>query len=378
MDTADHHQPVRRVPWIGAWGFFGISWFALLVLLIPAAVGAMQFAERHTVEYADTQTEAHRTGFMVVGAVIVTLFGVSGALFAGFLTYVSTARRWYTPPTAMFVLAAIGISAFAWLGLSLSTQDERAAAEARANFDRITEENRETARRQIEADGYASVGIEESERAIQGLRDVAETVDDPNERAVYLIGAEIGGRINELMSVYNSAVEPFLANGITEIPNSATEDNLLATIEVLEESRDANAGVIAYIERIPAILKIEFAKRTDLDASSRAVQADVFLEEMSHDDILVVRNAEQRYLDACLEQVTVLLDTHGLWENTPEGFLFAEGVDDVYIERFNAAFQAIHEAIADQSAAQGRVYNTTPASIPATEPTETQGEQTPP
>lgn len=362
MDTVDHQQPVRRVPWIGGWGFFGISWFALLVLLIPAVVGAMLFAERHTLDHASTTTAGHRTTFIVLGVILITVVSAFTASIAGFLTYIVTARRRFTPPSAVFVLATIAMTAFSWLGFSISNDELLAANEARANLDRINLENQESARRQLETDGLVALDPEGLQRGIQGLRDVAETRKDPNERAVYLIGAEIGDRINELVLAYNTTVEPYVAAGVAEIANDTTEDDLLGMIDILDQALDANANVVAYIERIPTTLKVEYANRTNLNAATRSAQTNIFLEEMNHADILVVRNAEQSYLKASREQAMVLLDTHGLWENTPEGFLFFDGVDDRYIQRFNAAFQSIEQAIAEQSAAQGRIYKTTPAS----------------
>ena len=370
MDTADHQQPVRRVPWIGGWGFFGISWFALLALLFPAFVGGMQFAERHTIDHAGTTTSAHRTAFVAIGVIFITMASALTALIAGFLTYVVTVRRWYTPPTTVFALAAMGMAAFWWLGFKVSNDKLAASNEARANLERMNSEHKEVARRQLETDGYLSPSTEESDRLIQGLRDVAETSEDPNKRAVYRINAEIGERINELVLAYNTTIEPFVTTGVAEIANDATEEDLLGMIDILEQSMDANGKVIAYFNRIPAILKIEFANRTKLNAATRAAQANSILKEMNHANILDIRNAEQRYLEASREQAMVLLDTHGLWENTPDGFLFFEGVNDRYTERFNAAFQTIQEAIADQTSAQGRIYNTTPAAAPADEASE--------
>lgn len=370
MDTADHQQPVRRVPWIGGWGFFGISWFALLALLFPAFVGGMQFAERHTIDHAGTTTSAHRTAFVAIGVIFITMASALTALIAGFLTYVVTVRRWYTPPTTVFALAAMGMAVFWWLGFKVSNDKLAASNEARANLERMNSEHKEVARRQLETDGYLSPSTEESDRLIQGLRDVAETSEDPNKRAVYRINAEIGERINELVLAYNTTIEPFVTTGVAEIANDATEEDLLGMIDILEQSMDANGKVIAYFNRIPAILKIEFANRTKLNAATRAAQANSILKEMNHANILDIRNAEQRYLEASREQAMVLLDTHGLWENTPDGFLFFEGVNDRYIERFNAAFQTIQEAIADQTSAQGRIYNTTPAAAPADEASE--------
>ncbi|MFK7883648.1 MAG: hypothetical protein AB8F26_05635 [Phycisphaerales bacterium] len=357
-----------KVPWFGRWGVFGISWFAMVAILVPLVLVPLLMQESHVAEFADTKPRAHVVGYMLVGTVLFLLVILIPAIFCGFVSYLVTTRRWFTPPTLVFLLVLLLLTAGVGWGIQQRTGRQIAANEALEQMHTINRENIESARRGIETDGDAMLDLEDSQRAVEGLRNAAEASVDPDEQAVLRIGADLGDRMNEYLAAYSLAVDPFLETGATDVENDITEDELLERIEMVERSMEKNGEFIGFVDRVPAILKIEFANKTSLNPKSRADAVASFLGGMHYEEVVTVRESEQRILAASREQLMVLLDTFGLWVNTPDGFEFYDSIDDTYIERFNAAFSEIQLAAAEQVAAQERMFGATaPAELTPSE-----------
>lgn len=346
----------KRVAWINRWGIFGISWFASLALLIPLVVGGLMFGVMHELDSTLNQSALQRSLFIVIGALLVGGVAMLIGLVIGVLTYLVFFRRWYTPPTAVFVLMVLATGGVAYLGLAEAASDKRTELEAQAQLERMTEQARLEALQQLERDGIASHTPGQNQEAIDGLREVSRTASDPNKAAMFAIAADIGQRSNDLVDAYFESMGTYLEVPVTEVPDDITEDQLLGRIETIEIAMEKNAASIEYLERLPVILKTELANRTTMNAPTRDHQADVFLKEFTYDDVMIVRRSEQEYLVACREQLMILLDTFGLWTNTPEGFDFAASVEDSYLDRFNAAFEVIQRVAEVQAEAQRRIY----------------------
>lgn len=347
-DTAD--RP-RRVPPASPWGLLGVSWFALPALALPAVwlgiVGTQTYELKQQGGARMPPEGPYLTGFTLGGMVAVTLV----ALVVAAMVYLATLRRRMVWPTAAFLLAAGVTSGFIITKVNhRNTALAKHAESVRAlrEFDRqLTEKHRA----ELESDGAIAIHPEDIHHSVELLESRAATETDPTTATILRVTTSLTREIAELNTAYSNALQPYLQAGGVAPATIKSEDDILVRIDSIEQSQPINRRLIeaitTYESRAKAMLSEAGIDGNKLPSILRGMR-----EGLNADLLLTVRNSEDRFMLASREQLSILLDTYGLWEIGESGILFDESVDKEYTARFNAAHAEIQAAAAAETAAQ--------------------------